>query len=763
MIERLKLEEGWSTFLLVCALVCTAAAVLVAAELMEGLELLMLIGLFGVFTGLILAKSSFSNNTAHIFALVYGFALIAFLIGRTLPGDMEWRERILDLFTRQFLWLNKAFSGGTSRDGLIFLLQTAGIFWLLGYTAAWYTFRRLHVWRVVLPTGLVLLSSVYYYYGPKPLAVFVAAYVLVALVYIARTHLVVQEREWRAGAVRYERGDLRRGFMRASFLIAVLALLVAWSTPVLGANARVGDALYEANQPWRKLQDNWTRLFSSLRSYGTGTNDPYLDTLVLGGPRSVGSELIMDIYVNQRLPYIYWQALALDTYDGQGGWSASELESVVHIPDEGVLNTPFESGRQVITQTVRNYLNNSSTLYGAPAIIGSDRQMLVDFRYDEGGNMLVNGVRSRYVLRAGDRYNVQSTVSVADESSLRAASSDYPAWIEEIYLQMPETITPETVDLAVEITAPYDNAYDKASAVQRYLRENISYDDQIDAPPEGVEPVHYTLFVSKRAYCTYYASAMTMMLRSQGIPARIVNGYAQGEFVEDANVYRVRANNAHTWVEVYFPQYGWIQFEPTASIPVVARPESADAGDGSDPNTVSAVSDLDREALLGEEELNPAEDPTDLLQDLPRNEGADEAALSAQARLLWLVRGGVGLLVLALAGAALLLAGRYNRRVEASVEGSYSRLESWSNWLGVTLRPVETPYERADRLAVAVPAGKTPIRNLTQYYVLSRFSPGRGADQQIDPAAEWRALRPVFLRESIRRRLQRFSRSSTRK
>ncbi len=105
-----------------------------------------------------------------------------------------------------------------------------------------------------------------------------------------------------------------------------------------------------------------------------------------------------------------------------------------------------------------------------------------------------------------------------------------------------------------------------------YLRKNISYNDQIDAPPDGVDPVHYTLFVTQEGYCNYYASAMAIMLRSQGVPSRVVSGYAQGEYDETSQSYRVRANNAHTWVEVYFPQYGWIQFEPTASLPLIDRP-----------------------------------------------------------------------------------------------------------------------------------------------------------------------------------------------
>ena len=183
------------------------------------------------------------------------------------------------------------------------------------------------------------------------------------------------------------------------------------------------------------------------------------------------------------------------------------------------------------------------------------------------------------MLRQGDVYEVTSRVSTADAASLRSAGNAYPSWVSERYLQLPDTITDETVALANELTAPYDNAFDKSVAVRDYLRNNITYNDQIDAPPDDVEPVHYTLFETQEGYCNYYASAMVVMLRSQGVPSRIVSGYAQGEFDEESVSYRVRASNAHTWVEVYYPEYGWIQFEPTVSIPTVDRPENAGGGD----------------------------------------------------------------------------------------------------------------------------------------------------------------------------------------
>jgi hypothetical protein len=175
---------------------------------------------------------------------MYGLALLTYLLGSGLPESMTWQERVFDLFGRQFVWVSKALSQGSSRDGLIFVIHTSAVFWLLGYTAAWYTFREPRLWRVVLPSGLVLMSVVYYYYGPKPLAAYLALYVLVALVYVARTHLVAQERIWRSAAVRYEK-DIRFSFLQASFIVALISLGVAWTLPTAQANTTVNDALGE--------------------------------------------------------------------------------------------------------------------------------------------------------------------------------------------------------------------------------------------------------------------------------------------------------------------------------------------------------------------------------------------------------------------------------------------------------------------------------------------------------------------------------------
>ena len=746
---RPRLEEGWSTLLILGAMIFVASIAIRETDLIPGLGIVPTAALIGLFTGVALAKSSFKDSTAHFFAFVFGVFTVTYLVGLILPQQLIWRERIFDMLVRQMAWLQKAFSGGTSRDGLIFVIQTTAVYWLLGYTSAWYTFRHPRLWRAILPMGLVLMSVVYDYNGPRPLLLYLVAFAVLALLFTARTHLAEQEVQWRSSSVRYEKG-IWIDFLRAAFVVTVIVLLLSWSLPTLSASASVNDALSSTQGPWRDFQDEWTRLFSALRSYGGATADPYQDTLSLGGPRTVGNTLIMDVSVPHQLPYVYWQAVAYDTYN-EGSWEvAANSDTRLHYPDDGNLEVPVTRSREVVEQVVTNYLPNSSFLYAAPEVIGTDRQMLVESTVDGQGKELVSSVRSRYILRQGDDYRVTSRMSNVDAQSLRFATELYPDWVKERYLQVPDTVTPETLELAAELTAGFDNSFDKSIAVRDYLRNNIKYNDQIEAPPEGVDPVHYVLFDTHEGYCNYYASAMSIMLRSQGVPSRVVSGYAQGDFDENSSSYRVRANNAHTWVEVYFPAYGWIQFEPTASIPLINRPETAGGGDAFASPGISP---------FGEENGVPEEadfDPSlSNLEDLlGRNDQPSGGASIFQRLPIW--QSILAFVILLLAAATFFAANRFNRKVEGDVDRSYQRLGSWSRWLGIFYQPTQTPYERADLMTSAVPDGRVPIRNLTRQYVRKQFSAEHKTDEGFNPLQEWQSLRPLLIKHSLAARLRKF-------
>ena len=743
------LREGWTTFFLGWALVWIAAVALRQADVTNGLENLLYVGSLAYLAGMALARSRFTGGTAFIYMLVYGLFVIGWLLGRTFfPPELEmsWAERTTELVRQQAEWIGKLMGGGTSRNATIFVAHTAIIFWFLGYTAAWYTFRTLRVWRVILPSGIILLSVVYNYFGPKPLYLYMAAYLVVAMLYLSRTFLAEQEEDWRASAVRYER-TTSWTFLRGGLLVATLLMLLASNLPTFGANMAVNDALGGVNRPWRQFQDNWTRLYASLQSHGGGVSDPFLESLALGGPRNVGEALIMDVYVEEQLPYAYWQSTVFQTYtDGQ--WRRPTGERILHVPDDGALRVPTTIGRQEVRHIVLNFLPNAGMLYGLPEMVQASRQMFVTRQLDERGLNLVSLIQSRTILQQGDQYEVVSRLSVADEQSLRSAGTLYPAWTVP-YLQVPDSITAETRALAADLTTPYDNPYDQAIAVQNYLRANIRYNDQIAAPPNHVEPIHYVLFDLKEGYCNYYASAMVIMLRLQGVPARVVGGYAAGQFIEDANVYRVRAKDAHTWVEVYFPRYGWVPFEPTASISTIARPTGeVDERDPFRPNNESNAQ-LERDDILLDDELiDPNAPPEGELPASPEGTAEGVGGRGFSADLVW--RMVMGVAVVGAAGGTLYVGNLFNARVEGDVVQSFARLGKWGAWLGVTANPAQTPYERAEALAVHVPDGREPIHKLTDWFVWQSYRSAPPAEPA-NPQAEWAVLRPLLLRHTWRR------------
>jgi hypothetical protein len=159
------------------------------------------------------------------------------------------------------------------------------------------------------------------------------------------------------------------------------------------------------------------------------------------------------------------------------------------------------------------------------------------------------------------QYEAQSLLPNPSPAALREARSDYSADIRETYLQLPP-LDPRIPKLAADITARAQTPYDKAVAIEGYLRSHYGYTLDLTGPPHA-DPLAYFLFVKRAGHCEYFATAMTVMLRSVGIPARYINGFQTGQYNDVGGDFIVRASDAHSWVEVFFPSYGWLTFDPT--------------------------------------------------------------------------------------------------------------------------------------------------------------------------------------------------------
>lgn len=208
----------------------------------------------------------------------------------------------------------------------------------------------------------------------------------------------------------------------------------------------------------------------------------------------------------------------------------------------------------------------------------------------------LGALRTGGTLSEGTVYSVLASRGAARPGELRAADQLVPEELER-YLQLPEELPERVARLARRVTAGEANVYDKVIAIEDYMRSNYRYSTASPVPPEGRDSVDHFLFDSSVGFCEQFASATTVMLRTLGIPARLVAGYTPGSRNPFSGYYEVRNSDAHTWVEVYFPRYGWYEFDPTFAVP----PAEEGGASGLVPLTrlVSAVSERLRSLSVG--------------------------------------------------------------------------------------------------------------------------------------------------------------------
>jgi len=298
----------------------------------------------------------------------------------------------------------------------------------------------------------------------------------------------------------------------------------------------------------------------------------FSDNVELGqiGEIKKSSEVVMRVRAGGLLPagLVRWRGIALTTFDGRR-WSTGRPASAIALPE---MNGWIAVGHVPVSVQRRSFLLPYTVLLepiASDAIFVPPEAFLVRGRFSGAGaggrNFLSedeNGSLSNpfpnYALL---RYEGLSFVPAIPAAELRAASRDYPQPVRSADLQLP-ALDPRIPALARQITASAKTPYDQAAALESYLRTRFAYSLDLRRDP-GADPLAHFLFVRRAGHCEYFASAMTVMLRSLGVPARYVNGFLPGEYNDVAGDYIVRASDAHSWVEVYFPGYDWVTFDPT--------------------------------------------------------------------------------------------------------------------------------------------------------------------------------------------------------
>ncbi|HWW15878.1 MAG TPA: DUF3488 and transglutaminase-like domain-containing protein [Candidatus Dormibacteraeota bacterium] len=310
-------------------------------------------------------------------------------------------------------------------------------------------------------------------------------------------------------------------------------------------------------------------------SFGTDFSTGFSDRVRLGeiGRIQQSDAVVMHIQIDgdTRGQYaLHWRGVALANFDGKN-WSNPREQVVLPREADGGFSIPlYSQGLPRValarTQGSPGRLNHlihyrvlmepigTNVFFLAPwprRVSGAYRTLQID----AGG--AVSDLDSQ---RSVSLYEADSDISTPSPEQLRTAGDYFPP-IALSYLQLPG-IDPRIPRLAAEITGAASNNYDKAAALERYLKGHYLYTLQLLRSPVA-DPLANFLFERKQGHCEYFASSMAVMLRTLRIPARVVNGFRSDEFNDVTDNYVVRAKNAHAWVEAFFPGYGWITFDPT--------------------------------------------------------------------------------------------------------------------------------------------------------------------------------------------------------
>ncbi len=364
----------------------------------------------------------------------------------------------------------------------------------------------------------------------------------------------------------------------------------------------------------------------------------------------------------------------------------------------------------------------------------------------------VEAVRVDKVPNDGVQYQTVGLQSMATADALRNAPANDPGFVLSRYLGNPTTVTQRTVDLAKTITSGIDNRYDQAYAIQEYLRNTFPYDEKVDVPPADQDAVDFFLFDGQRGYCEYFASSMVVMLRSLDIPARLVAGYHSAPYDDASGGFLYTEKQAHTWVEVYFPGYGWIPFEPTPG--VEGQPLAEDAqGDPAATPTVEPTQAPEEAEATATLIPTPAGTPAPNTITTQRD---DDGPSTLQR-----VAAGVGRIVaifaLVLIAIALVGSFTWHWKLRGLRPGAamFARVQRVGKWWGVQPDATMTPVEYARELGRVAPAVRRPARVVADLYESEQYGPSP-TDQSTARQAKraWTETRNAMMRSLPTKRLK---------
>jgi transglutaminase-like putative cysteine protease len=476
-------------------------------------------------------------------------------------------------------WILSIIEGMPVYNEIAISLVWGSVMWVVSIWAGWVLRRHNQPLVSILPSAILLSATLAYTWSGTAI---LAPMLFATLLLMAMGNYTKAETSWIASRMDYPE-DLSKEFGYTTVGIVVGIVALAIFLPVLSIQ-NIVNMVHTFTQPQFEGAQPVIQSFGLLQNslpredIGKALRGGFPRGHLMGSGPELSEQLVMTIKITAGIPDIearslalplYWRSLTYDEYTGFG-WKSTDI--VIHSYKAGqqVLSTdsPYY---KVIQQDFRMAGGETRFLYAAGDILSADADFKIAYRPTLKYTEILNA-HGDFFGASIDKstYRVQSLIPVVTEADLRSTQGDYPTWVQERYLPLPDSIPTRVFDLARQITRDDITAYDQARSLEQYLR-GFEYTLDVGMPPLTQDMVDYFLFDLRKGYCDYYATAMVVMARGLGIPARLAIGYYRGNYDDVNHRYIITEADAHSWVEVYFPQIGWIPFEPTAGRSAIER------------------------------------------------------------------------------------------------------------------------------------------------------------------------------------------------
>ncbi|GIO25075.1 transglutaminase-like domain-containing protein [Oceanobacillus sp. J11TS1] len=442
--------------------------------------------------------------------------------------------------------------------------------------------------------------------------------------------------------------SLSKEIERKQIPISVRERLKYWLLPMVLLVAVVTFIGYQAPKSEPQWSDPVPFLQNAATNIGNGNIGSRRvgygeDDTQLGGSFLQDDTVLFEAIVEEDH---YWRIETKDVYTGKG-WEVSEDRNLLEQPDGQITLSTFQENVETDELEAEVHFTGNSPLpkivypYGISAVTTDEN---LEILLDESQEAIETTRNGRNTLP--ESYEMTYANPSFDIDVLRDSSEQDSSSIRNRYTQLPEELPKRVGDLAEEITAPHETRYDKARAIERYFSSNgFEYQTTgIPTPGEEEDYVDQFLFDSQIGYCDNFSTAMVVMLRTLDIPARWSKGFTRGERIdsngEEQYHVQITNSNAHSWVEVYFPEVGWVPFEPTQGFTNMTDFQT-DTEESDSPITEEAepleAPEMETEDIPEEEESTEEEEETDTAV------SDEESGLSPQVRYILI---GIGILLL---------------------------------------------------------------------------------------------------------------------